>query len=96
MTKTCASPGAPRASGESFRPGPNLLVAPAKAGAQSTCVAPAKAGAQFPLMNPRYYYVYILATGTYGTLYVGITNDLVVISTTVVHRTAVCWWAQGS
>ena len=47
-------------------------------------------------MNPRYYYVYILATGTYGTLYVGITNDLVVISTTVVHRTAVCWWAQGS
>ena len=26
---------------------------------------------------PRYYYVYILADGAYGTLYVGVTNDLV-------------------
>ena len=26
---------------------------------------------------PRYYYVYILADGPYGTLYVGVTNDLV-------------------
>ena len=25
----------------------------------------------------RYYYVYILADGMYGTLYVGMTNDLV-------------------
>jgi len=28
-------------------------------------------------MQPRYYYVYILASGTYGTLYIGVTNDLV-------------------
>ena len=28
-------------------------------------------------MNPRYYYVYILASDIYGTLYVGVTNDLV-------------------
>jgi putative endonuclease len=27
-------------------------------------------------MNPRYYYVYMLASGPYGTLYVGVTSDL--------------------
>jgi len=28
-------------------------------------------------MNDRHYYVYILASKPYGTLYVGVTNDLV-------------------
>jgi putative endonuclease len=27
-------------------------------------------------MDSRYYYVYILASDTYGTLYIGVTNDL--------------------
>ncbi|MDO9333330.1 MAG: GIY-YIG nuclease family protein [Dehalococcoidales bacterium] len=28
-------------------------------------------------MNSNYYYVYILASKPYGTLYIGVTNDLV-------------------
>lgn len=29
------------------------------------------------IMNSNYYYVYILASKSYGTLYIGVTNDLV-------------------
>jgi putative endonuclease len=38
-------------------------------------VAPAQAGAQSPVLEVAY--VYILCSRTYGTLYVGVTSDLV-------------------
>jgi putative endonuclease len=66
---------------------PGSDVAPAKAGAQVrrwqldvvrviNRVAPAKAGAQVQMAETRAY-VYLLASKEYGTLYIGVTSNLV-------------------
>jgi putative endonuclease len=39
-------------------------------------VVPAKAGTHNPRTLEMPYYVYILASGRHGTLYIGVTNDL--------------------
>jgi len=43
---------------------------------RSLCVIPAKAGIHFGARMEHQYFVYILASGRNGTLYIGVTNHL--------------------
>jgi putative endonuclease len=54
-----------------------LVVIPAKAGIQRARRAPGHANCEGILMPRRGGYVYILASGLGGTLYIGVTNDII-------------------